>query len=297
MKTFFFLLCLVVFISSCQKEIDGSQNNNEDPSVGFEVAGSTVVSSMPSNIRTNGYLLDSGVVAVPDSGINLRFDYANVPDNVTWSDSLKTPVNLVDYPQARYMVGFSQSLAGQTLTANEYFSLNTTDWNDLGGYFSPAINISQAGFGIDIPQQANKNNPAQTLVKFPVKFNDSINQTISSSINLQISGTFSGLPFSGPLNIGVGTTVKSKNIGYGYLKLKGYADSMRVVVQRYSTSITTTFSSMNPIINVLLPTLLSQIGISNGQTVTTTVYRFWAKNKGLVMIREANGSARVRAGL
>ncbi|NOT52569.1 MAG: hypothetical protein HOP10_14990 [Chitinophagaceae bacterium] len=296
MKKLIYLLCLVLLMASCQKEIDwGSDNPSADNS--YDVAGSTVVTSMPPNSRINGYLLDSGIVAVPDSGINLRFDYANVPDNVTWSDSLKTPVNLADYPQARYMVGFSQSLAGQAVTANEYFSLNTTDWNDLGGYFNPAINISQGGFGIDIPQQANKNNPAQTLVKFPVKYKDSINQSVNSSVNLQISGNFSGIPFNGPLTISLATVVNSKNIGYGYLKLKGYPDSLRVVVQRYATSITTTFSSTNFLINTLLATLLSQAGIPNGQTITTTVYRFWAKNKGLVMTREANGMARVRTGL
>lgn len=296
MKKSIYLLCLVFIVASCQKEIDWSTNG---PTVdnNYDVAGSTVVTSMPSNTRINGYLLDSGVIAVPDSGANLRFDYANVPDNQTWNDSLKTPANTVDYPNAKYMIGISQSVAGQTLSANEYFSLSTSSWNDLGGYFSPAVNISQGGFGIDIPQQAAKNNPAMTLVNFPVKYKDSIAQTTSNSINIQISGNFSGIPFNGPLNIATGTVVKSKNIGYGYLKLKGYTDSLRVVVQRYTTSITTTFSSTNILINTLLATLLSQVGIPNGQTITTTVYRFWAKGKGLVMTREADGSARVRTGL
>jgi hypothetical protein len=296
MKKLIYLLCLVFIVASCQKEIDWSTNNPAADN-SYDVAGSTVVTSMPANIRISGYFLDSGVVAVPDSGINLRFDYANVPDNQTWNDSLKTPANTTDYPQAKYMTGISQSLAGQTLSANEYFSLSTSSWNDLGGYFSPATSFSQGGFGIDIPQQANKNNPAQTLVNFPVKYKDSINQSVNSSVNLQISGNFSGIPFNGPLTISLATVVNSKNIGYGYLKLKGYTDSLRVVVQRYTTSVTTTFSSTNIIINTLLATLLSQVGIPNGQTITTTVYRFWAKNKGLVMTREANGVARIRTGL
>jgi hypothetical protein len=154
-----------------------------------------------------------------------------------------------------------------------------------------------SGFGIDIPQQANKNNPAQVLANFPVKYMDSISQSVSSSINLQISGNFSGIPFNGPLNVAVASLVKSKNTGYGYLKLKGYTDSLRVTIQRYTTTITTTFSSTNILINTLLSTLLGQVGIPNGQSITTTVYRFWAKDKGLVMTREADGSATVRTGL
>lgn len=280
---------------SCQK--DDSTNGNSTSDTGPQITNSTVIASLQPNTKSEGYRLDSGIIDVPDPGINLSFNYANVAAGVAWSDSLKAPVNLTDYPASTYMTGINQSVLGQSFAINQYFQLSNTNWSNLGGYFGSAFNFSYSGYSLNVPSQATKNNPVQTLVNFPIKYNDSINQSSASVFTIQIGATISGISISGPLTTNTITTVKSKNIAFGYLKLRGYTDSMQVVVQKYSTEVKTSFSSINILINSLLTTVLSQFNLSNNQTVYSTEYNFWAKDKGLVMRRQGNGVAYIRTGL
>lgn len=286
-------IAIVFAFSACQKQLDGGDTGQS----AITIAASTVASSMKVNTKESGYQLDSGVIAIPIAGSNLSLNYANVPDNVPYSDSFKTPTNLIDFPTATYMAGLSQDILGQNLSINQYFQVSTSSWSLLGNNFPSPINVTVQGFQIDVPVQTNKTNPTQLLVNFPIKLGDSITQAITNSFTLNIAGTVQGFPISGPIKITTTTAVQSKNIADGSLKLKGYTDSLAIVVQAYSSTTTTNFSSTNPILNAALSGILSQVGLTNNQTVSTTLYRFWARGKGLVITREITGRARVRVGL
>jgi hypothetical protein len=296
MKKIIFAATILFTMYSCKKDSDANTDNS--PTTNSPVITSTtVINSMLPNKKIGGYRLDSGIIAKPNSGINQSFNYWNVPAGMPWSESLKTPINLTAYPTATYMTGTNQSFLGQSFAMNQYYKLSNQSWNDLGGYFGAAFNFNYSGYAVNIPQQATKNNPEQILVNFPIKYNDSINQIATSSYTMQISGTVSGFTFNGPLTATTTTTVYSKNIAYGYLKIRSYTDSMPVVVQQYATEAKTNFSSTNILINSLLSSILSQLNLPNNGIVYNTEYRFWAKDKGLVMRREGNGVAFIRTGL
>jgi hypothetical protein len=294
MKLLIISILVIAIIGSCQQEVT---NNNTAAANSPQIASATVANSMRPNTKISGYLLDSGIIEAPVAGINLRFDYTNVPAGTPWNDSLKSPGNLTDYPAATYMTGLNQNILGQSIAVNQYFGLSSASWDNLGGHSGTDINLNISGYSLSVPRQAAKKNPVQTLVNFPIKYNDSIKQVCSSAFTIQIGGTINGININGPLTTTTTTTVSGKNIAYGYLKLRGYTDSMQVIVQRYSTAVKTTFSSSNIIINSLPAIVLDQLNLPNDQTTYITEYRYWAKDKGLVLRREGNGVAYVRTGL
>jgi hypothetical protein len=294
MKNLLVFFLLTQLFVSCQKELSGEGSNINTVPI---ISSNTVISSLQPNTKRLGYMLDSGIIALPNESANQKFDYSLVPNGTPWSDSLKQPENVTAFPTASYMTGFNLDILGQSINGNEYFQLSNSQWSNLGNYFSPAINIDLQGYSLNIPAQASKNNSAQILVNFPIAYNDSFNQTSTSAFTFDAGGTFNGFTFSGPITITTSTKIISNNIGYGNLKIRGYTDSMAVVVQRYTTTVTNSFSSTNFLINSLLSGLISQAGVDPNQSIITTEYRFWAVNKGLVMQLTANGMAFVRTGL
>lgn len=292
-------LAAVLFLSylftSCQKELSGDGGGAS--SISPVITSADVAASIQPDSSISGYVLDSGIISIPIAGIDQRFDYSGVPNGRPWTDTLKAPENLADYPNATYMTGLNLDILGQNISGNLYYQLSNTQWSNLGSYFSPGINVDLQGYALNIPAQASKSNPPQTLVNFPITYNDSINQSSSSAFTFEAGGSFNGFTFSGPITITISTQVKSNNLAYGNLTLRGYNDWMGVVVQRYSTTVTTTFSSTNFIINTLLNGLLTQLGVDPNQSITATEYRFWAVNKGMVLSIAADGSAYVRTGL
>ena len=289
------VLACIVILNSCKK--DDNNNGGGSTSSGVQITGAVFLSSHTPGVKHSNYRLDSGVVAFPTAGTSLSFNYSNVSDTAKWSDTLLAPTNLTAFPAATYMVGFNQSTLGQNISLNRYYQATTSSWNILGDDYG-ALNVTVAQGSLAIAAQAVKATPVQTLANFPISYGDSIKQTSVSVLNATASATVPILgSITGPLTVTQTTTVNSKNFAWGTLKLKGYSDSMSVVVQKYSTDVKTDISSSNPTISALIPTILSQYGGTNGQTVTITTYRFWAKDKGLVMTLNSNGTANITTGL
>ena len=290
MRKIFSIALLAASIVACKKDDNGTGSNG---SGGPQITGATFQTQYSAGATVSGYAVDSGIIATPVAGSDLTYNYANITMGAPWKDTLKTPANTADFPTATYMRGFNQSLLGQSASLDNYYQVSTSNWSNLGSYYNVPINVTVAQGSLSIPVQAAKQNPAITIINFPVSYGDSIAQTSTSSINASASATVSGFAINGPITTTQTTTVASKNIAWGTLKLKGYADSMQCVVQKYTTSIKTDVTSSNAILSSLIPTILSQYGVTNGQTVTLTTYRFWAANKGLVMTLNANGTANV----
>ncbi len=288
------VLGVIVILASCKKD---DNNGGGGVSGGIQITGAVFLNSHAPGVKHNNYRLDSGVVASPVAGTSLSFNYSNVSDTAKWSDTLLTPTNLTAFPSAKYMVGFNQSTLGQNISLNRYYEATTSAWNILGDDYG-ALNVTVSQGSLAIAAQAVHATPVQTLANFPISYGDSIKQTSVSVLNatataaVPIFGTITG-----PLTVTQTTTVNSKNMAWGTLKLKGYTDSMSVVVQKYITDVKTDITSTNATISALIPTILSQYGGTNGQVNTITTYRFWAKDKGLVMTLNSNGTANVTTGL
>jgi hypothetical protein len=284
-----------ILVFGCTKNTGTTNANTATNSP--QITATAFITSMQPNTITEGYVLDSNVVAIPQNGINILYNYANVSDIKKWKDSIKSPINLTDYPVANYMVGLNQDILNQNIEYNQYFQINNNSWNNLGSYYGVPINFTYSGYGVDIPKQASKNTSSQSLVNFPITYNDSLTQNVTSKFNTTVTGTISGITINGPLTTTTTTKINSKNIAYGILKIKGYNDSLEVVIQKYTTTIKTNFSSSNILINGVLKSVLSQFNLVNDKEITATIYRYWAKNKGLIMTIEIDGKTYVRTGL
>ncbi|MBS4043615.1 MAG: hypothetical protein KGZ59_07345 [Chitinophagaceae bacterium] len=294
-KIFSALLILSVLVQACSKSDSGSGTNS-----GPQITSTGFVNNHAPGNKLNNYRLDSGIIKIPSPGTSISFNYLNVPNGIPWSDTLKSPSNLIDFPGATYTIGFKDSLLGQNISLFRYYKANTTEWSLMGDDYN-AFTLSISGTGTaSIPKQAVKKNPVQILANFPIKYGDSSNQTCLSALNATVTTPPApplNLPITGPLTINQETKVNSRNICWGTLKIKGYTDSMQTVVQEYTTTIKNTYSSTNMFINALIPGILNSFGITNGQSITTKIYRFWVPNKGLVMTINADGSATVTTGL
>ncbi len=285
---------VVIAFSSCKKNDDNGSGSTGSSAP--QVSATAFISNHLAGSKLSGYRLDSGIIAIPTAGTNLRFDYASVPNGTPWSDTLKTPTNTVDYAGATYTNGLTQSMFGTNLSIFRYFKVSSTAWTVMGDDYSAAtISIPTVGTA-SLAKQAVKSTPNQTLANFPVNYADSFVQTSASQLTFNASVT-TPVALNGPITVNQSIAVNSKNLAWGTLKVKGYTDSLQTVVQKYTTAITNNFTSTNPLISLALPSLLSSFGITNNQTITTTAYRFWVPNKGLVMTLNADGSATVTTGL
>lgn len=279
-------------IVACKKDDGGGGGGS---SSGPQVTAASFISNHSPGSINNGYRLDSGIIAWPTAGESKMYNYANITMGAAWKDTFKTPTNTVDFSGATYMSDFTQNLLGQNVGAQRYFQLNTSSWYVMGSDISQ-IAVTVPGTGsMTLPKQASKQNPYQLMANFPITYNDSTGQNTSSSITG--TATITALGQTGTLTIKQDTKVSTKNFAWGTLKLKGYTDSMQTVVQRYTTDVTTTVSSTNFFIQAAIPTILSSYGLTNGQTISLTTYRFWVPGKGLVMTLQADGSATVTTGL
>ena len=297
LKKLLIVTSIIALVSSCKKDDWGGTNIIPSP----QITSTAFIGNHIPGAKFNNYRLDSGIIKIPTAGgVSIAFDYTGVPNGTPWSDTLKSPTNLVDYPTASYATGLSDSLFGQKLTIQRYYKLNATTWSVLGDDYD-ALTISAAGTGsASIPKQAVKKNPSQILAQFPINYGDSMQQTCTSALNfIATIPPTPPLPTSttGPITITQEIIVNSKNICWGTLRIKGYTDTMQVVVQKYTTTIKNTFSSTNLILSFAIPSILNNFNVTNGQSVTLTSYRFWAANKGLVMTINGDGSANVTTGL
>lgn len=298
MKHIFIALLCITAIVSCKKDDGGSGGGTTGNS--FVITGSSMVGIYTPGKALAGYITDSGVIAVPTSDTGLKFNYATIAMTTPWKDTLKTPNNTADYPSATYMQGFSQNILGQNLMLNQFFQLSTSSWLNLGSYtngLSVTVPFSTYTASITVPAQASKQTPSQVLVNFPIAYQDSFNNSTSSVVTANASASIMGLPVTGDITTTRTTAVNSKNIAWGTLKLNGYTDSMKVIVQKYTTTEKTNITSTNALISSLIPQVLDSLKMpANGTPITQTSYRFWA-SRGLVMTLNANGSATVTTGL
>lgn len=263
-----------------------------------QVTATAFLNNYTAGSILGGYRLDSGIIAIPTADAMVSYNYLSVPNGTAWKDTLGAATNLVDFAGASYTRSFNLTMLGTNLTVSRYTQVNTSGWAVLGDdYGAATVTIPGTG-SLNFPKQAVKATPVQKLVNFPVSYGDSISQTSATVLNATANAT---LPFigstTGPLTITQTTTVSSKNIAWGTMKIKGYTDSLSTIVQKYTTSIKTDIASSNTTISALIPSILSQYGVTNGQVITTTLYRYWVVGKGLVMTLNGDGSATVTTGL
>ena len=275
-------------IQACSKSNNGSgSGGNTAP----KVTSADLIKTYKANGTASGYRLDAGIVQIPLSGTNKSFNYSNNPTGTPWTETFGTPT-VSAFSGATYTIGFTNNLGGQTLAISRYYQINTSSWSVMGDYYSAAT-LSIPGTGTAaIPAQAVAQTPTLILANLPITYGDSTNQTCNSK--LTFSATLTGFPF--PLPGEIRQEIKTTNnvFAWGNLKVRGYTDSMPTVVQRFVTSIKTNyFLSGSP-----APTaLLNSLGVTDGQIVNNTAYRFFVPGKGLVMTVNADGSATVTTGL
>jgi hypothetical protein len=285
------LLSVVAILSSCKKSDDGGSTNTAGAS-GPQITATAFISNHSAGSKLAGYYLDSGSIKFPVSGTNLSFKYDTVTIKGNWGDTLKSPLNTVDFAGATYMRGINQQILNQSVALNQYFQVTSSNWVLMGSYLDLPLNISIPSVGsIALPAQASKQVASLILASFPINYNDSVNQTSTNAI----TATASASGITGPITISQETKLNSKNIAWGSLKLKGYADSMQVVIQKYTTVTSTNITSTNPLLSLAIPSIISNYGLD--KPVTTTLYRYWAKDKGLVMTLNADGTANITTGL
>lgn len=291
------LLTIVIGIaalSSCKKD-DGGGGSGPTVVSGPQVVATGFIGNYGAGAKLGGYMLDSGVIKVPASDTGLTFNYGSVSTANPWKDTLKTPG--AAFSSATYMRGASLALTGQNVSLNRYFQLSTTNWLELGDDYSALSLTIPMGTG-NFPAQTAAKVSSQVLASFPLQYGDSSQQVCNSQIYFDVTTTVPVLgTISGPVLVKQETTVKSRNMAWGTLNIAGYATPLQAVVQRYTTSVKTNFSSTSATIGALIPTMLSTYGITNDQVITTTLYRFWVPNKGLVMTLNADGTATVTTGL
>lgn len=295
------VLSLIAIFSSCKKDDGGDVGGTTG---GPQITATAFINNHTAGSKPNGYTLDSGIIKMPTASTNLVLDYSTVTQGANWADTLKAPNNPTSFPNATYMRGVNQQIIGQTIALNQYYQLSANSWTNLGNYIGTPVNIAIPTIGaINLPVQAAKQNPAIVLANFPIVYNDSFNVNSINAItsNVTATTTVSGFPITlnnEPLTTTLTSTIKSKNIAYGTLQLKGYTGTMQVVIQKYTFTEKTNFAFANSLYNLALNSILStNFGITNDQTITYSTYRFWAVDKGLVMTLNNNGIAYVTLGL
>lgn len=303
MKKIVFFLLATSFIISCKKDDGGNGGGTTNTSNSPVITSASVAANFSAGKVLSGYITDSNAVAVPTADTGAVYNYASIAMPTPWKDTLQTPNNPANYSSATYMSGLNQQAVGISLVFNQFYQVSSSSWLNLGSYTNgltatiPNPLDTTKTIVLTVPAQAAKKIASQVLVNFPISYNDSITQTSSDTVKAQAAATYMGFPVNGNIFTTQTTTVKSKNIAWGTLKLNGYADSMKVVVQKYTESIKTDITTDNAAISAFLNPILTQMQITNGQTVTLTSYRFWAVGKGLVMTLNANGKATVTIGL
>ena len=262
-----------------------------------QITSADIIKTFKANSIVTGYRLDSGRIIVPTATTNFSLNYANVIMGAAWKDTLIAATNLTSFPTATFARSLNQQALGQSISLAEHYQVSSTNFLDLGSNYATPLSITVAQGSLTIPAQAVKQNPSLILVNFPIAYNDSISQTCSSVLNATATANVFGQVISGPVTTTQTTTVTSKNIAWGSFKINGYSDSLNTVIQKYTTSIKTDITSTNALISGLIPQILNQYNVTNGQTVTLTTYRFWVAGKGLVMTLNADGTATVTTGL
>jgi hypothetical protein len=299
MKKIFYLMLGLATITACKKEDNKSLAG---PIGGEQITSATVLASVSAGKVASNYRLDSNVIKIPVADTNIFLNYSSVNTSNSYTDSFKAPNNSTTYATATYMRGVTQNVLGNNIAFNNFFRVNSTSWVNLGSYTPNSVNIPIPTVGsITVPSQAPVNNPSQILVNFPIAYGDSIAQTSTNVINTLVTANYSGFVLNNEtLSLTTQTTVASKNIAWGKMRIAGYTDTSDIIIQRYTTKVKLTFSFTGPsapLYNLSLNSILQPYGITNGQETTLTEYRYWAKNKGLIMTLQSNGVALVRTDL
>jgi hypothetical protein len=276
-KKLFTVLSIVALISSCKKD-DGGGN----PIVSIAIAG---------------YQLDSAVISIPNASASLTLNYATVSMANAWKDTQRIPTNTA-FVGASYMSTLALNMLGQNLPISRYYLKSSSKWSTLGDDYGNNVNINLAGNAATIANGTALKTPEQLLAKFPVTYLDSFKSSSSSSLNISV--TTSGMQV--PVTVTQTIAASSKNYASGSLLLNGYVGSMNTIVQKYTTTITTTVKVTGILATLATPIInqtLTQYGFNNGQLVTSfDEYRFWVDGKGnLMTLNGLDGKATVTTGL
>jgi hypothetical protein len=194
-------------------------------------------------------------------------------------------------------VGLGSGVSSSTFTTTNYIELND------GGIYNVGYSQNQASSIIITSLGATISYPAQNLVYtgsttkypiviFPAKMgNPAVNiSNFLSTSNYSVTALAFGLNNT-PGQTKITYSITQEVIGSGKVILKGIGEVRALLIKDALTERTNYFLGGSP----APPALLSNLGVTDGETATSTTYRFVGEGLGTIGFIEVNASGNITA--
>ncbi|RYZ23272.1 MAG: hypothetical protein EOO16_05530 [Chitinophagaceae bacterium] len=267
--------------ASCKKSTDDSTDPAPVTPVrtGPNVTQQNLSAGLSSGttLRFNGVnSTGGGAITIPQAGTGQTWNYSAA--TISFQDSMVLgAAGSSAFPTANFTrtinLNFGTGAGVQSIPQRHYYEVNANGWSELG-YDMQAFMLSYQSLGtITYPQQSDAYTPTRLPMTpaLPMYVGDSVNySTVVTENSIANAPTY--FVNNAPAAQKYTYNGKAKVIGSGNLSLPGFATALPALLVRRDQSVT-----LNFLLNggPVPAQLLTQLGIQDGQTTTTTFYDFY----------------------
>jgi hypothetical protein len=269
-------LAALLLLGACKKNNDEAEVTPQR--TGPNVTSGNLTGSLTANNTLYFYYVASnggGALTVPAAGSDQTWNYSSVTatrfDTMALGAANNSAFNGANYTRADRR-NIAVGTINQTVNITTYYEISNNGWFELG-QSNPALSFNIPNVGtLDYPAQNDLYAPKLPITPpLPFYLNDSLNYSSVIQQNATINAPQYFL-FNAPAATRNTYSGKIKAIASGKVSLPGFSAPLDAVVVRRDQNIMTNF-----LLNGATPpaTLLSMLGIQDGQVTSTTYYDFY----------------------
>jgi hypothetical protein len=295
MKTTKFILSSIVAVAfiSCKNDETATIAVPQPISISKQEAQA----SAPINVTVNGYRVTAGGFTLPSPGENQLYDYSNITQGSAISYKMQAAAN-ANFPTATYTDTLRNTIGigstNNSVLETRYFEINDSEWKLLGSVANglAATVIPGVGTVSYASPLITRENPGYAYAKFPLTYGKIFSSNSVSTLPFTVNAALvAPVPVPGETR---DSTKSFKTVmGWGKIKLKGYATEMECLMMKTEGTVKRNYflTNSNGEMAAAPTALLQTVGLTDGVvTPITTFYEFWVKGKGVVCYINANGS-------
>lgn len=290
-------LAFALFATSCSK--DEAVATPPSAPTATIITSADASKNFPASGTISRSTFPAGSVPLMVEGPNMIFSYGNITVTAASTTNGANVAN-TSFPTATSTLNYNTTFFGSTsnTAAVDYLLANGTNLLLLGTQFG-VTNISFPGVGsISFPLQSVVLSTPQKLAEFPMKYNDTSTQNLTSTVNFFVTSPALPAP-NVPARYIDTETITNVNVAWGSLRIPGYAAPMQTLVQKVTERNVRNYFLMGAggAFGPMPAQLLQAVQLTDGAVTTTVYYRYWVAGKGFVMVSNDLGGGVIFNGL